>query len=86
MKKDPFLAELDRAALHQLLKDMFIYTHGLCTLAVLNGKDGRRDRNEEKERLLNMGGQLITAAVMKSRGLLHLDEILGGEQHEHRHT
>ncbi len=87
MKKDPFLLELDEKALEWLLRDMFIYTHGLSTLAVLNRGSGEKDNNEaDKKRLLDMGGRLITVAVMKQRGLLNMEQLLGGEEHEHNHS
>jgi AcrR family transcriptional regulator len=95
MKKDPFLSELDEKTLEIILRDMFIYTHGLATLGALNkGSGDRREKGArtagstetDKNRLLDMGGRLITVAVMKKRGLLQIEKILGGEVHEHHHS
>lgn len=63
MQSDRYLAGLGNEQLVFLLKNMFIYTHGLCTLsAVFRSAESF---GESRELLHDMGGHLIAIVMME---------------------
>lgn len=66
MRRDDFIAELSEEALQRLLRDMFIYTHGLSALSP--AKPTRDDRSRERSLLRDVGGRLMALAVLEERG------------------
>lgn len=62
MRKDPFLDTMQEATLLRLYRDMFIYTHGLCSLTSIDFKI--EDPAMERKLLHDTGGQLIAMAVL----------------------
>jgi hypothetical protein len=66
MKHDEHLSNLDEATLKRLFSDMWIYTHGLATLA----QTSVREQSEEfaRESLLRMGNILILWEQLQKAG------------------
>lgn len=62
MRKDPYLENLKESTLLRLYRDMFIYTHGLCTLTSIDFRI--EDPAMERKLLHDTGGQLIAMAVL----------------------
>lgn len=90
MRLDSFLKEFDDAELRNLFQDMFIYTHGLCTLRIASGPSGAKDdmtvqtdsgkRQDpdpnERTRLLQMGGKLIAMMFLKKQNNFNIEQMM----------
>lgn len=74
MRKDPFLKELPEEDIRSLFRDMFIYTHGLCSFTPLNGEE--LSLEEERRLLQKMGGKLIAIAFMTHRNIIDIEELM----------
>lgn len=75
MRDDFALATLSEERLRLLLRNMFVYTHGLATLAPENPTEAELE--SERELLKNVGGRMIALAIMEDRGEFDLEEIAG---------
>ncbi len=73
MRRDWYLKELSEHALLGLFRDMFIYTHGLCTLQSID--IDRADPKQERKLLHDAGGQLIAMAVIREKNPAALEEM-----------
>ena len=73
MKNDPFLKDLDGDVLKKLLLDMHIYTHGLCTLSVVQGNTG--EEIDYRGLLHDHGETLVVMETLKARGVINPEEI-----------
>ncbi len=80
MREDPYLRVLSLEATQQLLKDMFIYTHGLCTLSTVEGLNA--DEHTARAMLRDLGGKLIALALMEAEGRFNLHSIMKEEVDE----
>ena len=84
MKEDKDLQNFSDETLHNLLRDMSIFSHGICT-AFLISKD-ERIKNEYKEMLINMGFKLITYEHLKLNNIINEDEIKRRIHNEHNNS
>ena len=73
MRRDGLIAELSEESLRRLLRDMFIYTHGLSALAPSNPTWD--ERNQERDLLRYVGGRLMALAVLEERGEFSFEAI-----------
>jgi len=72
MRRDTILAALPDERLETLLRNMFIYTHGLAALAT---PEPTTEELEAERRLLrDVGGRMIALAVMEERGEFDLQK------------
>ncbi len=67
MRRDAILRDTPDAMLRQLLRDMFIYTHGLAALAPTEA-----EQVQERELLRYVGGRLMGMAALEATGELDL--------------
>lgn len=65
MRKDRYLLDLPDSVLAELFNDMFIYTHGLCTLKTIRKEEAGLE--QERNQLHEMGGRLIAITIIKSK-------------------
>lgn len=72
MRRDTVLAALPEERLQGLLKNMFIYTHGLAALATANPT--AEELEAERTLLRYVGGRMIALAVMEEQGEFDLEE------------
>lgn len=72
MRRDSVLTALSEDRLQRLLKNMFIYTHGLAALAPVSPTP--EQLHEERVLLRDVGGRMIALAVMEARGEFDLEE------------
>jgi len=72
MREDAVLAELPEERLQRLLKDMFVYTHGLATLAT--ERPTAKELENERTLLREVGGRMIALTLMEELGELNLEE------------
>ena len=82
MRSDPPLSSLSEARLRELLRDMFIYTHGLSALQPQRPSVEELER--ERDLLRSVGGRLIILAVSRAGGGFDINsykEILHDEDH-----
>lgn len=73
MRRDWYLKDLSDHALLGLFRDMFIYTHGLCTLQSID--IDRADPSQERKLLHDVGGQLIAMTVIREKNPAALEEM-----------
>jgi len=73
MRRDWYLKELSDLTLLGLFRDMFIYTHGLCTLQSVD--IDRADPAQERKLLHDVGGQLIAMTVVREKNPGALEEM-----------
>jgi AcrR family transcriptional regulator len=73
MRGDAILRDLPDAVLRRLLRDMFIYTHGLAALAPSAPMEA--EQVQERELLRYVGGRLMGMAVLETTGELDLDSL-----------
>jgi len=73
MRRDWYLKNLDDRILLGLFRDMFIYTHGLCTLQSID--IDRADPAQERKLLHDVGGQLIAMTVIREKKPAVLEEM-----------
>jgi AcrR family transcriptional regulator len=73
MRSDCALSELPDERLQRLLKNMFIYTHGLASLAP--AKPTEEDLANERTLLRDVGGRMIALAVMEESGQFDLEAV-----------
>ncbi len=73
MRRDSVLATLPDERLQILLKNMFIYTHGLAALAP--AQPTAEDLENERTLLRDVGGRMIALAVMEASGEFDLEEV-----------
>lgn len=74
MRKDPFLRDLPEEDIRTLFRDMFIYTHGLCSFTILNKEE--LSLEEERRLLQKMGGKLIAVTFMTHKKIIDIDELM----------
>ena len=57
---------------------MFVFTHGMCTLHIAGGMTQNRNGADETERqrLLEMGGNLIALTCLKQQNNLNIEEMM----------
>ncbi len=72
MRRDAVLAALPEERLENLLKNMFVYTHGLAALA--KARPTAEDIEGERKLLRDVGGRMIALAVMEERGDFDLEK------------
>ena len=65
MRRDWYLRDLSDQTLRQLFLDMFLYTHGLCTVSQFD--TGQHDPQRERQMLHNVGGQLIFMTLIREK-------------------
>jgi len=65
MRKDRYLRDLPDSVLIGLFNDMFIYTHGLCTLKTIRKEETGLE--QERKHLHDMGGRLIALTIIKAK-------------------
>ncbi len=65
MRSDYFLQDLSDKSLIQLFSDMFIYTHGLCTLNSI--KKDKSDPEDNRRLLQKTGEQLILMTILREQ-------------------
>ncbi|MFW5712281.1 MAG: TetR/AcrR family transcriptional regulator [bacterium] len=65
MRRDWYLRDLSDQVLRQLFLDMFLYTHGLCTVSQLD--TGEKDPQRERQMLHDVGGQLIFMTLIREK-------------------
>jgi AcrR family transcriptional regulator len=73
MRRDPVLAGLPEERLENLLRNMFIYTHGLAALAT--ARPTAEELENERALLREVGGRMIALTVMEERGEFDLEEV-----------
>jgi len=81
MREDFPLSGMPEEVLKQLLKDMSIYTHGICALSHIN--EFPLSREEERKMLHDMGGRLIAMAFIMREKPDVLAEWAGHFEEEH---
>lgn len=74
MRQDPVLAALPHERLEPLFRDMFIYTHGLCTLTAIN--TDKTGYQALRKILHTMGGKLIALTIMEEKNENLLEETM----------
>jgi AcrR family transcriptional regulator len=72
MRRDTALAPLSEERLQGLLRTMFIYTHGLASLAT--ARPTPEELEAERTLLRSVGGRMIALAVMEERGEFDLEK------------
>ncbi len=65
MRKDWYLRDLPDSVLSGLFNDMFIYTHGLCTLKTIRKEETGLE--QERKHLHEMGGRLIALTIIRTK-------------------
>ena len=65
MRQDRYLRDLPDTELIGLFNDMFIYTHGLCTLKTIRKEETGLE--QERNYLHEMGGRLISLTIIRTK-------------------
>jgi AcrR family transcriptional regulator len=73
MRRDCALSDLPAERLQRLLKNMFIYTHGMAALAP--AQPTHQDLESERALLREVRGRMIALAVMEERGQFDLEAV-----------
>ncbi|MFP4363957.1 MAG: TetR/AcrR family transcriptional regulator [Spirochaetia bacterium] len=74
MRQDWYFANIPDKVLKKLFNDMFIYTHGLCTLKTIRKIES--NLQEERDYLQDMGGKLIAMTMLEVKQKKSLEEII----------
>lgn len=74
MKKDKYLEELSDESLKTLLRDMSIYSHGLCT-AMISNKITDQDVHTYRDLIKEMGFNLSLFHILKAKKVIDIEKI-----------